>query len=107
MGVVSGDAMSWEDLSPLELASLVSSGSLNNVDLTFAAEHLGVICRDSTLVRRVLCPLLRHADALIREGALYGLNGHLDEKTRKVIDVMASNDPSKGVRQAAADLVTP
>lgn len=100
--------MSWQGLNKRELASLISSGTLEPFDLTFAVEHFGKIAFDDpTLARQILAPLLKHPDAVVREGVLYGLDGHLDEAIQREVFLMASNDPSKGVRQAAADLVSP
>ena len=98
--------MSWQDLNKRELASLISSGTLEPVELTFAVEHLGKLAYDDpALVRRTLTPLLSHADALVREGVIYGLDGHLDDELHERIEAMAF-DPSPGVRAAAVGLLS-
>ena len=98
--------MSWNDLNKPQLASLISSGTLDDVDLTFAAEHLGRLAHDdSAFARRALTPLLSHESPLVREGALYGLDGHLDADLYERVTAIAHGDPSRGVREAAAGLL--
>lgn len=98
--------MSWHDLNKLQLASLISGGTLEPYDLTFAVEHLGKLAYDDPdLARRTLTPLLSHENPLIREGALYGLDGHLDAALYERVEGLAASDPSKGVREAAAELL--
>jgi len=83
-----------------QLARLIDSATLRPADLTFAAEILGRAA-DSNLVRSTLVPLLRHNEAVVREGAIYGVAGHLDEATRVVLRRMAETDRSAAVRTAA------
>jgi HEAT repeat protein len=87
---------------PHELLKLIASGRLRPTDLTFAAEIAGQL-QNSTHVRAVLRRLLAHADALVREGAIYGLARHVDPPVREELRHLASSDPSPAVRQAAAD----
>lgn len=87
---------------PAELLKLLASRRLRPTDLTFAAEIAGQLT-DSTEVRRILHPLLTHADALVREGAIYGLARHIDPALRQDLTRLTSSDPSPAVRQAAAD----
>ncbi len=90
--------------APESLLALVTSGRLAVADLTFAAEVAGRVA-DGDRVRGALVPLLEHASAVVREGALYGLAHHLDGSTRERIQAIARRDSSVGVRTAAADLL--
>lgn len=86
--------------SPGELARLIESRELAAADLTFAAEILGR-ADDGGLVRAALVPLLGHAQAVVREGAIYGLSRHLDNDTRTKLRALATSDTSGAVRAAA------
>lgn len=92
------------DSHPFELLHLVASGRLEVADLTFAAEIVGRI-RDSRVVS-VLFPLLKHVSPVVREGALYGLSAHVDDRVLGAIRAMAAEDPSAGVRAAAEDVLS-
>src|SRR5690606_30816822 len=87
---------------PRQLAVLIKSDALHSSELTFAAEIMGR-CGDSNLVRQTVGPLLRHAAAVVREGAIYGLVRHLDDDLLAELSNLKSNDPSAGVRTAAGD----
>ncbi len=93
------------DYFPNDLVRLVSAGILEPVDLTLAAESVGRIPADA-LVQQSLTPLLDHSDAIVREGAIYGLRGHENEEIRARLTRMATGDPSWCVRQAAANALT-
>lgn len=85
-----------------ELIALISSTSLAPEDLTFAAESAG---QHAEAVPALLT-LLDHEQAVVREGALYGLTPHVDvqnvaEKLREV----ARHDSSGAVRVVAASIV--
>lgn len=88
--------------SPGQLARLIDAQVLRPGDLTFAAEILGR-CADGNLVRSTLSPLLRHPDAAVREGAIYGVAGHLDAELIAELARMAKSDSSAAVRSAAED----
>jgi hypothetical protein len=87
---------------PPQLLKLIASNRLRATDLTFAAEIAGRLA-DSTAVRRTLLPLLSHADAVVREGAIYGLAPHADQTVRSELARLSASDPSPAVRQAATD----
>lgn len=87
---------------PEQLAELIVSGALGPADLTFAAEILGR-CSDGPLVRQVLVPLLHAQEAVVREGAIYGLSPHLDTATVQELRRAAAQDPSAAVRSAVQD----
>lgn len=91
-------------IAPGQLAILIELGGLRHTDLTFAAEVFGGHV-DSELVRRTLLPLLRHEEAVVREGALYGLGNHLDAASRLEVQRVIEADASPGVRQAAKELL--
>lgn len=88
--------------NPRQLAQLIVAKNLRPGDLTFAAEILGRSA-DSQLVRSVLVPLLQHAEAVVREGAIYGLTRHLDDPTKSELRRIAESDRSAAVRMAAED----
>lgn len=69
----------FEQMPLHELLELIKSGRLEPCDLTYAAEIAGNRTDDSEAVRATLLPLLEHEDAVVREGALYGLANHLDD----------------------------
>jgi len=89
-------------LAPRELADLVSGDVLKPTDLTFAAEILGSV-NDRALVVRTLLPLLDHASALVREGAVYGLSGHMTPEVTTRLRQVVALDPSHGVSTAARE----
>ncbi len=87
---------------PHDLVKLIGRGQLEPADLTFAAEALGR-SNMGWLVRSTLKPLLHHASAVVREGAIYGLQRHIDANARATLETLAKSDPSAGVRSAAED----
>lgn len=85
-----------------QLLRLIALEKLAPADLTFAAEIAGRLA-DSDAVRRTLVPLLDQQEAVVREGAIYGLTRHLDQEVRERLLELAAKDPSAAVRTAAAD----
>ena len=83
---------------------LIESGSLEYYDLTFAAEIAGQL-QDSEAVRSALLPLLLHEEAVVREGAAYGLASHLTDEVAKQLAELAISDPSPGVRRALKNIM--
>lgn len=83
------------ETDPASLLKLISSGRLSASELTFAAEIAGRIPQS----RDILIKLLAHKDAVVREGAVYGLGllGNANEE----LQVCAQRDESPAVRQAA------
>jgi len=88
-----------------ELGRVIDSRRLKTADLTFAAEILGR-SSDSNLVRETVLPLLLHPDAVVREGAIYGLRSHLDPLGRQALAELGARDTSVAVRRAAQDATT-
>jgi hypothetical protein len=60
-----------------QLICLINEGTLPPVQLTFAAEALA-LATDSTLTVPCLLELLSHPSSIVREGAVYGLEGHIN-----------------------------
>jgi hypothetical protein len=71
---------------------------------TFDLEALGD-GSDSAAIRTKLIPFLSHPDAVMREGAIYGIARHVDDDVMALIRRMAADDSSDGVRTAAQDLI--
>lgn len=90
---------------PRDLAKLIEQNRLEVSDLTFAAEALGR-SNMGWLVRHTLKPLVRHASAVVREGAIYGLQKHVDGEVRAVLEGVVKSDPSRAVRTAAEDALS-
>jgi hypothetical protein len=87
---------------PKDILKLVRSTLLPPPALTFAAEIAGRTL-DGESVRAALIPLLHNENALVREGAIYGLREHADAAVIEKLKGLAAYDPSPGVRQAASD----
>jgi len=70
-------------------------------NLTCIAEALG---KREPPPLRWLASLARHPSAAVREGAVYGLAPHVAMPfVRVYLEVIASHDPSPGVREAASE----
>lgn len=88
---------------PRQLVRWIEDGTLLPSQLTYAAEALGE-CRDSSMAVTCLFKLLTHPSSLVREGAVYGLEGHLDHAgVRGRLEEVVREDPRRGVRTAAAE----
>jgi hypothetical protein len=94
--------LSLED--PKSLAKIIQEEPLEASDLTFAAEHMGN-CEDTALVKKTLIPLLNHNEAVVREGAIYGLANHLDSVVKYKLFKISKIDKSTAVREAASNIV--
>jgi hypothetical protein len=88
--------------NPAQLIELVQAANMRPPRLTFAAEAMGFL-EDSTIVKRILLPLLSHPSALVREGAVYGISRHIDANVSEVLRNLSKSDPSPGVREAATE----
>lgn len=89
---------------PAQLIRLMKLARLEAADLTFAAEIVGDV-HDHSAVLSILLPLLEHDEAVVREGAVYGLSKHLDGTVREALGRIAEIDPSCVVRRAAIDVL--
>lgn len=94
--------------SPGRLIELLRSKAIARLALlTFAAEAAGRIA-NTALVVGTLLPLLQHPDPVVREGAIYGLEPHLDAsiEARDALRSMVRLEPSAGVRGAIEDALS-
>jgi HEAT repeat protein len=91
-------------LDPAAFLGLLVSGRLDPADLTFAAEIAGAI--ETTIeVVPFLLKLLEHDDAVVREGAVYGLLPHLERsrQAKAALRRHLQSEESPGVRAAVAE----
>lgn len=88
---------------PGDLITLTESGLLSNAALTFAAEALGETSVPGVDV--LLAGLLRHKSAMVREGALYGLEQLAPAELPTILRRVAQRDASPAVRSVATDLL--
>lgn len=89
---------------PYDFLAWLANNELPNSSLTYAAEYAKYV-KDSEAVRKALVPLLNHPSPLVREGAIVGLEPHLDKELKYRLEEMSENDPSEGVRMAAEDVL--
>jgi hypothetical protein len=91
------------DTNITELIKLIDGGSLSIFQLTFVAEELANVS-NSNLVVPCLLKLLNHSESLVREGAVYGLEGHLEYPgVIESLVKISTEDPREGVRLAASE----
>lgn len=69
--------------------------------LARAAEALGLVA-DSSVARPVLLRLLKHEDAVVQEGAIYGLAGHMDDLVRAELSALATSDATSPIIRSIA-----
>lgn len=96
--------------NPKELARILTSPNASTQTLTFGAEILGGEVKDEEIVLPVLRKLLKHVNAIVREGAAIGISSFYLEKKppQDILDrlkVMASNDPSPAIRDTAKSMI--
>jgi hypothetical protein len=94
--------------NPKELIRIITSPNSDVHALTFGAEILGEVA-DEDLVLPALRRLLKHINAVVREGAMIGLSTFYLEKKppQDVLDrlkKMAADDPSPACKDLAASL---
>lgn len=95
--------------NPKELARILSSPNADTHTLTFGAELLGDV-NDERIVLPTLRQLLKHVNAVVREGAMMGLSSfYMDRKPpADIIErlrVMAKSDPSPSNKDFAVTLL--
>ena len=90
-----------ERLSQTDPDALIAAfATMDPTLLTFAAEYLRNA--PSEIAVPALLPLLGHAKAYVREGAVYGLASHFsDVSAVDAVRRVAREDPSPGVHDAA------
>lgn len=96
--------------NPKELARILSSPSTNTRILTFGAEILGGEVQDEALVLPVLRQLLKHINAVVREGAMLGVSSFFVGKKlpSDILDklkTMAVSDPSPALKEFSKSLL--
>lgn len=93
-------------INPQKLVDILSDPNQNNVILTFGIEALTAECKDENLVLPVLKQLLKHRNALVREGTLIGVDQFYNDNfcnpdiLTKVRDI-SKNDPHPGIKECA------
>jgi hypothetical protein len=95
--------------NPKELARILSSPNADIHTLTFGAELLGEV-EDERIVLPTLRQLLKHVNAVVREGAMMGLSAfYLERKPpQDVLDklrAMTKSDPSPSNKEFADTLL--
>lgn len=96
--------------NPKELARILTNPNIDNASLTFGVEILGEEVSDKEIVIPVLKKLLKHVNALVREGAIIGVtaffNGQtIDYDILNIIKHIKLNDPSPIIRNCAKELL--
>lgn len=96
--------------NPKELARILTSPNMDIKTLTFGAEILGGEVKDENLVLPVLKMLLKHVNAIVREGALIGVSAFYTEANppQEIMDrvrLIATNDPSPSLKDYAKDII--
>jgi HEAT repeat protein len=92
----------WALVDQSRLVSAITSGTLEPTLLTFAAEIAGAALSREVIVP-VLLQLLAHPHPAVREGAIYGLQGHEGTEIYAELKRIGRDDPSPGVREAALE----
>lgn len=95
---------------PEELARLLINPSTNTVALTFGAEIIASEVSDENIVLPVLKRLLRHINALVREGAIIGVGAFYNDRNppKEILEKLkdlSNIDPSKAIKSVAKDLL--
>lgn len=95
--------------NPKELARILSSPNADIHTLTFGAELLGDVA-DERVVLPTLKQLLKHVNAVVREGAMMGLSAfYLERKppqdVLEKLRAMAKADPSPSNKEFADTLL--
>jgi predicted O-methyltransferase YrrM len=96
--------------NPKELVRLLTSPNADIRLLTSGAEILGGEISDETVVLPVLRMLLKHVNAIVREGAAIGVSSFYIAKKppQDILDrlkVMANNDPSPTIKEYAKSIL--
>lgn len=86
---------------PVILLARIEDTPLEPADLAHAAAALEGAEVASDFAARILLPLLRHERGFVREGAAWGLRGHLDHPgVRDAIQAARAAEPYESVRAA-------
>src|ERR1035441_9121918 len=92
--------------NPKELARILLRPSSDTRTLSFGAEILGTEVKEEETVLPVIRQLLKHVNAVVREGAVIGASSfYLESKPpRDILDrliVISNSDPSPTLREFA------
>lgn len=95
--------------NPKELARILTSPGIDVHALTFGAEFLGEIA-DERIALPTLRILLKHVNAVVREGAMMGLSSFYMERKppQDVLErlrVIAKSDPSPSCKEFAGTIL--
>lgn len=96
--------------NPKELVRLLTSPNADTHLLTFGAELLGGEVTDESMVLPTLRQLLKHINAVVREGAMIGFSSFYMEKKppQDILDKlqsMSTIDPSPTIREYAESIL--
>jgi len=96
--------------NPKELSRILTSPNTDVRTLTSGAEILGSEVTDETLVAPVLRILLKHVNALVREGAVIGTSAFYSSKKPpqdilERVRAIANNDPLPILKEEAKSLL--
>lgn len=96
--------------NPKELVRILTSPNADTHMLTFGAELLGAEVADEEVVLPALRRLLKHVNAVVREGAMAGVASFYLEKKppQDIVDkirVMSTTDPSPTIKEYATALL--
>lgn len=91
-----------------ELVRILTNPGENHNTLTLGADILATEVKDEQVVLPVLKKLLKHINALVREGAVIGVNSFYSDKNapQEILDRLAQiskSDPSSNLRSFAKD----
>lgn len=96
--------------NPKELVRILNSSNVDTRTLTFGVEILGGEVTDENLTLPIFRKLMKHINAIVREGSLIGLEAFYSasKPPQDVIDrlrVMANSDPSPTIKDLSKDLL--
>lgn len=90
---------------PQLLIDIIRYWNLSNTQLSYAVETLGYHHSIEEVINTLL-PLLRHQEALIREGVVYGFGHHIsDLRIRELLSHHLRVEISPGVRSAIEEVL--
>ena len=103
--------MTWPKKNPKELARILSSSNSDVYSLTMGAEILGSEVKDEDIVVPVFRRLLKHINAVVREGSMIGISAfYVDKKPPQDILThllkMSTDDPSPVCKNFALTLIS-
>jgi len=96
--------------NPKELVRILNSSNVDTGTLTFGVEILGGEITDESIALPVFRKLMKHINAVVREGSLIGLEAFYSasKPPQDVIErlqIMANSDPSPTLKDMAKDLL--